>query len=386
MSASMFGYKAVFVLLPVGLSCVGLLVIYLMIMGIRRIKAGGTRAILMKEMLSRMRGARTPLLLGVAAGLAITLALIILAVGWSDLSGDSFNVSTRLAQLGQSVFAGITALVAVLVCLITPALTSGAIALEHEQHTLEFLLLTPLSEMGILTGKLLAALSFAAMLVLCSLPVTALAFFFGGVSLGQYFGTTLYLLAVVICFGAVSLYCSVRFRKVATATALAYTCCLGLLLAQPIMLLIRQSGEDTLRIIIVCVAVIAFVTLFVMGLLFVTSLFIKRQREQRFRVLKRAFFVLLLTLGLCFVLFLMQQGGEDTIMFGNPGYCFSQLLSSYYSNHSYYYSDPLLNSIVSALFLLGIAIFALRRAYVILREQRVQRPAGPRLKFRVTPW
>jgi ABC-type transport system involved in multi-copper enzyme maturation permease subunit len=103
--------------------------------------------------------------------------------------------------IGNPLFTGVKKIVAALIIFVTPALTSGSIALEQEQRTFEFLLMTRLSEAGIIWGKLLAALSFPGILVLCSLPVTALAFLFGGVSLWQFIAVAM---GILLLLGAES--------------------------------------------------------------------------------------------------------------------------------------------------------------------------------------
>ena len=69
-----------------------------------------------------------------------------------------------------------------LVVFLAPAFTAGAISLEREKQTLDLLATTPISSLAIVLGKLASALTFVFLLILSSIPLTALVFMFGGVS------------------------------------------------------------------------------------------------------------------------------------------------------------------------------------------------------------
>ncbi|HEY3415742.1 MAG TPA: ABC transporter permease, partial [Armatimonadota bacterium] len=65
---------------------------------------------------------------------------------------------------------------------ITPAVSAGTITGEREQETLEPLLLTRLSTVNIVLGKLISSQSIVIVLMLCSLPFQVAAVMLGGVS------------------------------------------------------------------------------------------------------------------------------------------------------------------------------------------------------------
>lgn len=184
--------------------------------------------VVMKEMRSRMRGSRAPVLLFVTTALCILVGLLVLAPQWGFREDDSpLAMSRQLAEAGQHLFIGLMFLEAGLCALIAPALTAGAISIEREQQTLDLLLLTRLTSTNIALGKLVSSLSFVGIILLCALPVGAISFVLGGVSPGQFCSALALVLAVVALFGAIGLYCSTRFRKTATAVVVAYTICLA---------------------------------------------------------------------------------------------------------------------------------------------------------------
>jgi hypothetical protein len=195
---------------------------------IARLRDGVALPVLMKEMRSRMRGTRAPLLLFIGTGLAVLVGLLILMPQWSDLGTREPRYAVRaIVDAGRSLFIGLMVLEAILCAVVAPAVTAGAISIEREQQTLEFLLITRLSGANIALGKLASALGLIVMLLLCALPVGALSFLLGAVAPDQLLWAMAVLLSVVLLFGCIGLYCSARYRKTATSVAVAYLVCIA---------------------------------------------------------------------------------------------------------------------------------------------------------------
>ncbi|MHB0936354.1 MAG: ABC transporter permease [Armatimonadota bacterium] len=192
--------------------------------------------VLMKEMRSRMRGIRAPILLFITTGLTVLVGLLIIGTQWSSFADESYGGYNNMADIGKSLFIGLVILEGILCSLIAPALTAGAISIEREQQTLELLLLTRLSCTNIVLGKLLSSLGFLVVMLLCSLPVWAISFLLGGVDPGQLFWSLALIFVSVTLFGAIALYCSTRFAKTATAVAVAYCFCVLWLSVIPMFL------------------------------------------------------------------------------------------------------------------------------------------------------
>src|SRR5207248_1906612 len=109
-----------------------------------------------------------------------------------------------------------------LVAFITPAITSGAITIEKEQRTMEMLEMTRLSRSSIISGKLFSAVSFVALLLVSSLPLTSICFFLGGVSPEQVAQAYLLLLAGSFVAGALGLAWSTIAKTTAVSVILTY--------------------------------------------------------------------------------------------------------------------------------------------------------------------
>ena len=177
-----------------------------------------------KELRGRMRGSRTPWLL---FGYLLLLSLILFFsyLGW-------WNSNAQTVQNGGGGEAGYTVgrlffriifySQAVMIALITPALTAGAISVEREQRTFELLRGTTLRPGSIVLGKLVSSVSFVALLLTSSLPLLSLCFLLGGVSPGEVFFAYLLLVGDAFLFGAIGLCWSAYAASTATATVLSY--------------------------------------------------------------------------------------------------------------------------------------------------------------------
>jgi ABC-2 type transport system permease protein len=165
-------------------------------------------AVVVREMRSRMRGWRTAAI--------ITIYLAILAgITAAMLIGDANTQSTlsQSAQAGANMFAGLSLFQLLLLIFITPASAAPAISGERQRQTLDLLLVTKLSSTSIVAGKLVAALSFDVLLLLCSVPLFSIVFLFGGVDPGQFIEMYGVFFSTVLVLGAASLCISTLMRR-----------------------------------------------------------------------------------------------------------------------------------------------------------------------------
>ena len=89
--------------------------------------------------------------------------------------------SSASAEIGRAMFSAMLMLLTLIVLVLAPASTAGAISLEREKQTLDLLATTPISSLAIVLGKLCPRCRWVFLLLLASIPVTALVFTFGGV-------------------------------------------------------------------------------------------------------------------------------------------------------------------------------------------------------------
>ena len=191
--------------------------------GFVRGASSGLTAIGVKELRGRMRGRR--------AFIVLTVYLILIGgFAWMSeilqeklYAGAYANQATfASAAIGRSVFGAILLLETLLVVVLTPAFTAGAISLEREKQTLDMLATTPISSLAIVIGKLLSALVYVFILVLASIPLSALVFVFGGVAWDDVLRGYVVLLATAVGIGSVALFFSALARRTQAATILSY--------------------------------------------------------------------------------------------------------------------------------------------------------------------
>src|SRR5438067_1880593 len=134
--------------------------------------------VIARELRARMRGWRAMVILTIYLAALSGFALL----HYQIVAGQSFRGAVGQAFIGKSVFSGIVTVVLLVVSLVAPALTAGAIASERERQTLDILLTTPLPAWSIVFGKLVAALAFLTVLVAAAAPIAGISFLLGGVA------------------------------------------------------------------------------------------------------------------------------------------------------------------------------------------------------------
>jgi len=182
----------------------------------RRIAVALWNPIVAKEYRSRMRTWRSPV--------AMTVYILLLGgLGWAIFSAMSASTHSafnqgQAASFGQGLFIYLVLFQMVLLAFITPALTAGAISSERERQTIDLLFVTKLPSFSILWGKLLASMSFVLLLLLLSVPIFSLVFFFGGIELDQLAAAFLVTAVAALTLGIIGLACSTAFNRTLPAT------------------------------------------------------------------------------------------------------------------------------------------------------------------------
>jgi ABC-type transport system involved in multi-copper enzyme maturation permease subunit len=200
---------------------------------LQRLRPGsGITAIMVKELRGRMRGRR--------AFVILTIHVLLLSVfAWmferlneeSALQMGTFGgqATYASAMVGRGVFSGLLMLQTLMVAVLAPAATAGAISSEREHQTLELLTVTPITSIAIVVGKMFSALAWIFVLVLASIPVTALVFLFGGVAPDDVLRGYIVLLATVIGLGSIGIFFSALTRRTGAATGLTFVATLVLM-------------------------------------------------------------------------------------------------------------------------------------------------------------
>lgn len=118
--------------------------------------------------------------------------------------------------------------------LITPAATAGSISGERERQTLDLLLVTRMSSLSIIIGKLLSSMGIVVLLVISSMPVIGMLFYFGGVSLLNVLGSIVFMLVTAFMAASVAIFFSTLFRKTIASIIMTFMTLGALCIVSPV--------------------------------------------------------------------------------------------------------------------------------------------------------
>lgn len=188
--------------------------------------------IIEKDLKTKMRGWRTPILLSLYL-LFLAGVLYLFFLSNNQMNGrygySSFN--PRIAVNAYNVLAVFQF---ALLMLIVPALTATAISGERERQTLDLMLCSDISIWSVIMGKLVVSIAHIMFLVVASLPVLGMVFLFGGITFGEILLLFLFYLITALMVASLGLFLSTIFRRNVTAIITAYIC-LGLLGLGPVI-------------------------------------------------------------------------------------------------------------------------------------------------------
>jgi ABC-2 type transport system permease protein len=194
--------------------------------------------IIVKELRSRMRGGRPYLIL---SGYLLGLSLICYGVIRIFEAQAQNGTPIISAHVGQGLFVALALAETLLITFLTPALTAGAVSSEREQLTYDLLLATPLRPGRILSGKLIAALSYVLLLIFAAVPLGSVILLFGGVAPWDLLKVLLLLLLIALATGMLGLLCSTIARRTLRATIMTYLIILLVIVGAYLIVAVRTA-------------------------------------------------------------------------------------------------------------------------------------------------
>jgi len=172
-----------------------------------------------KELKTSVRSMKTAIILLGYNGILALFGLFAFYVTFEYESryGGIVNYSDIL-----QIYAILTATEFGLVLFTVPALTATSISGEREKQTLEILLTTRLSPLQIILGKLASSISMMVLLAFSSLPILALVFSIGGITLQDLLEFMVLVVVTAIFVGSIGIFFSTLFKKTTAATVSTY--------------------------------------------------------------------------------------------------------------------------------------------------------------------
>ncbi len=197
---------------------------------------------------------------------ALTAWVILVALFASISSAAALTETKAISELpeaGRYLFEMLFWVQLVLLAMLAPALTTSAVSGERERQSFEMLLTTHLAPSELIFGKFGFAASFLGLALFATVPLEAIVFFLGGVSLTTFLYAKLILLAVGVLISLLGLMLSARETRSAYATGQTYLCLM--LLSGPVIsstAMLRYGDDIPVRAYLMALLVIVYLMLF----------------------------------------------------------------------------------------------------------------------------
>lgn len=185
-------------------------------------------SIVVLELRTRMRGWGS-------AALVTGYVALLGGVALAFLFQQATPVTAGSSHIGIILFRYVAVLQLLFIVFATPSCTAAAITGERQRKTWDLLLLTRVSTLGIVCGKLLGALAFIVLLISATLPIFCLAYLQGGVPKRYVAFVYIVFLATILLLGSATILISAIGKRVIGTLVMANT--LALLLALGLTLL-----------------------------------------------------------------------------------------------------------------------------------------------------
>ncbi len=167
-----------------------------------------TNPVLRRELLERWRGRRASGVITAYVGLLAVFTLLLAWIGVRTIESNAFDGTGFTGSgpmLGRFLLENLLAVTMGLAMLLAPAYAATQISGERERQTLSLLRITLVKPGQIVIGKLGASVAWLLLLVLAAIPLTAIGFFLGGVTLGQLGRGVFTLLAMTVSVAAMGI-------------------------------------------------------------------------------------------------------------------------------------------------------------------------------------
>lgn len=179
--------------------------------------------------------------------LFVAVLLIGFVVVWLTNLAESGQFSRtgvtlqQMSEIGEELFYAIAGIQLSVVLLAAPAATAGSICMDRARGTLLHMLVTDLSDVEIVLGKLFARFAPMIGVIACGVPVAALGGLLGGIEFGALAGAFAVSLALALLGCALALAVSVWVAKPNDVLMAVYAAEILGLLALPFWLELRGS-------------------------------------------------------------------------------------------------------------------------------------------------
>jgi len=175
--------------------------------------------VLQKDLKTKLRGWRAPVLI---ICYIILLALLLLVIFAGNGMLNPYNVYGYNPRLAVDTYNILIVFQFALLFIAVPAITATSISGERERQTLDLMLVTKTHPRTIITGKVIISIAHTMLLFISSLPVLGVVFFFGGVGIADIAKLLLFYVFTAFFVASSGVFFSSLFRRNITAIITTY--------------------------------------------------------------------------------------------------------------------------------------------------------------------
>lgn len=177
----------------------------------------------MRDFRVQLRGNRAILLWAFYLLVLIGFTMIVYTGNAGGSQTSIVNAQRTLREFYQSVMI----LLAVMINLISPALTAGSIVMERQRRSLDLVFSAPVTPKYYLVGKMLSSYRYVWMLLILSLPVTSACVVLGGATWSDVIAAYIILSFNALIYTAIALLLSTLSRQPVAAIVWSYSAAIG---------------------------------------------------------------------------------------------------------------------------------------------------------------
>lgn len=170
-----------------------------------------------KELLLRVRSWRFVATIIIYNGILSLITLFVFMVSFNA------NYQGTVDYMNALILYGVMAAIQfALVLFLVPVFTAGSIAGERERQTLDILLTTKMRPSQIVIGKMMSSIAMVLLLGVTSLPIIAVVFSVGGITMKDLLQLELLLVVTAVYIGSLGVLGSAIFKRTVLATVFTY--------------------------------------------------------------------------------------------------------------------------------------------------------------------
>lgn len=192
--------------------------------------------VLQKDLKTKLRGWRSPVLISCYIILLAAVLFIYFTAGELLTPYNIRSFNPRIAVNGYNIM---IVFQFALLFLVVPAITATSISGERERQTLDLMLVTKTPVRKIIIGKIIISIAHTMLLLISSMPVLGVVFFFGGIGLADILKLLLFYVFTAFFVASCGVFFSTLFRRNIVAIITTYVF-LGLITFGPFIIFLGR--------------------------------------------------------------------------------------------------------------------------------------------------